>query len=277
MSETPHSQPNLFDRHALDAHRARSKPQSMFLQQLARDEVEDRLTLVNRTFTKPAIVSGFGKIWENFSQSAKIVTDSEVLDLEPGAHDLVVHAMSLHWANDPVGQLIQCRRALQEDGLLLLMALGGRTLHELRTVLAEAESQLSGGLSPRVSPMAEIRDMGALLQRAGFALPVADVVPQNAEYRDIFHLGRDLRLMGEGNALTSRVKSFTPRRLFEHADTLYHQHFSTPAGRLHATFELVCLTGWCPSDSQPQPLRPGSAKARLADALRVPEKPLPKD
>lgn len=277
MSETPHSQPNLFDRYALDAHRARCKPQSMFLQQLARDEVEDRLTLVNRTFTKPAIVSGLGNIWENFRPSAKIVTDSDVLDLEPGAHDLVIHAMSLHWANDPVGQLIQCRRALQEDGLLLLVALGGRTLHELRTALAEAESQLSGGLSPRVSPMAEIRDMGALLQRAGFALPVADVVPQVAEYRDIFHLGRDLRHMGEGNALTARPKHFAPRRLFESANALYHQHFGTSAGRIPATFELICLTGWCPADSQPQPLRPGSAQARLADALKVPEKPLPKD
>lgn len=277
MSETSQNQPNLFDRRALDAHRARTKPDAMFLHHLARDEIEDRLSMVNRTFTAPAIVSGFGEIWENFAKNATIIADEEVLDLKPASHDLVIHNMALHWANDPVGQLIQCRRALEEDGLLLVTLLGGRTLHELRAVLAEAETRVLGGLSPRIAPMAEVRDLGGLLQRAGFALPVADVVPLTAEYRDIWHLGRDLRDMGEGNALTARLKRPTPRTLFAEADRLYRAHFANDADRLPATFELICLTGWSPSDSQQQPLRPGSAKMRLAEALKVPEKPLPKD
>lgn len=277
MSETPQNQPDLFDRHALNAHRNRSKPDALFLHQLVRDDIEDRLTMVNRTFTNPAIVSGFGKIWENFGQNAKIVSDEEVLELAPGAHDLVIHAMSLHWANDPVGQLIQCRRAMQEDGLLLVALLGGRTLHELRAVLAEAESRLMGGLSPRVSPMAEVRDLGGLLQRAGFALPVADVVPLTVEYRDIWHLARDLRDMGETNTLSQRIKHATRRALFFEADTLYRNHFANEAGRLPASFEMIYLTGWSPAENQQKPLRPGSAKMRLADALKVPEEPLPKD
>ncbi|MBT8153565.1 methyltransferase domain-containing protein [Epibacterium ulvae] len=277
MSETSQNQPDLFDRQALDAHRARTKPDALFLHQLARDEVEDRLTMVNRTFTKPAIVSGFVKIWENFSKNATIVRDEDVLDLEPNTHDLVIHAMSLHWANDPVGQLIQCRRALKEDGLLLVTLLGGHTLHELRAVLAEAETRVMGGLSPRIAPMAEVRDLGGLLQRAGFALPVADVVPLTAEYRDIWHLCRDLRDMGETNAMAQRLRRPTPRRVFDEADTFYRAHFANDAGRLPATFEVVCLTGWSPSDAQQQPLRPGSAKMRLADALKVSEEPLDKD
>ncbi len=233
--------------------------------------------MVNRTFTNPAIVSDFDKFWENFSPNAIIVPDADVLDLQPGAHDLVIHAMSLHWANDPVGQLIQCRRALKEDGFLLVTLLGGHTLQELRAALAEAETRVMGGLSPRISPMAEVRDLGGLLQRAGFALPVADVVPLTAEYRDVWHLCRDLRHMGEANALTQRLRRPTPRRLFEQADQVYRTHFANEAGRLPATFEVVCLTGWSPSDTQQQPLRPGSAKMRLADALKVPEEPLDKD
>lgn len=275
MTQAPNSQPELFDRQALAIHRARHQDEALFLHELARDEVEDRLTLVNRTFTKPAIVSPFAKIWQNSFQNARIIPDDEVLDLAPGAHDLVVHAMGLHWANDPVGQLIQCRRALSEDGLLLAITLGGRTLHELRTALAEAEIQVLGGLSPRITPMGEIRDLGGLLQRAGFALPVADVVPLTAQYRDSLHLMRELRAMGEGNALAQRLKRPTPRAIFAQTEAIYRQHYELSNGKLPATFELVCLTGWSPSETQQQPLRPGSAKMRLAEALKVPETKLP--
>ena len=132
----------------------------------------------------------------------------------------------------------------------------------------------TGGLSPRVVPMAEIRDLGALLQRAGLNLPVADVVGLNVEYRDLWHLMRDLSDMGETNALSARLRRPTKRKVFETANRLYQEHFSTADGRLAATFELVCLTGWSPSDQQPQPLRPGSAAARLADALGTQENPL---
>ncbi len=276
MTQTPHTQPQLFDRATLKSYRARVKPTALFLQEMARDEIEDRLTMVNRSFTSPAIVTGFAEIWAGFNHDAKIVPDDDVLNLQPSAHDLVVHAMGLHWANDPVGQLIQCRRALTEDGLLLVVMLGGRTLHELRAVLAQAETAVTGGLSPRIAPMGEVRDLGGLLQRAGFALPVADVVPVTAEYRDLTHLMHDLRDMGETNALTQRLKRPTPRKLFVEADALYRRHFANAANRLPATYELVCLTGWSPSQTQQQPLRPGSAKMRLADALSVPETKLPK-
>ncbi|UWQ45656.1 methyltransferase domain-containing protein [Leisingera aquaemixtae] len=265
------AQQQLFDRQALAARRARRQADALFLHHMARDEAEDRLSLVNRTFTAPAVVCPFPEVWEGFQLDAKIVSDADVLELEQGAHDVVIHAMCLHWANDPVGQLIQCRRALKEDGLLLVILLGGQTLHELRAAMAEAETAVLGGLSPRVAPMGEIRDLGGLLQRAGFALPVADLVPLTAEYRDLTHLIHDLRGMGETNALAQRLKRPAPRSLFQLADHIYRAHFATANGRLPATFELVCLTGWSPSDSQQKPLRPGSARMRLADALKVPE------
>jgi SAM-dependent methyltransferase len=261
----------LFDSAALKRRRARARREALFLQDLAMDEAEDRLSLVNRTFTNVAIVAPFPDLWRERFPQAAVVADEEVLDLQPGAHDAVIHAMGLHWANDPVGQLIQCRRALAEDGLMLALMLGGQTLHELRVSLAGAESRLSGGLTPRVAPMGEIRDLGGLLQRAGFALPVADLVPLTAEYRDLTHLMHDLRAMAETNVIANRLKRPSARALFNLAGTLYREHFATEADRLPATFELICLTGWSPSDSQQKPLRPGSAKMRLADALKVPE------
>ncbi len=230
--------------------------------------------MVNRTFTASAVVTPFPDLWSDILQDARIVPDDEVLNLEQGAHDLVIHAMALHWANDPVGQLIQCNRALRPDGLLLVVCLGAETLHELRAALGQAEIDVSGGLSPRISPMAELRDLGGLLQRAGFALPVADKATLRAEYRDIRHLMHDLRHMGETNALSDRLKHPTPRALFDRAQEVYQTHFATSAGRLTATFDLICLTGWSPDESQPKPLRPGSAKERLADALGTTESKL---
>jgi len=182
--------------------------------------------------------------------------------------------MALHWANDPVGQLIQCRRALRPDGLFIAVSFGGDTLQELRRALGEAEIAVTGGLSPRIAPLPELRDLGGLLQRAGFALPVADTVTLTVEYRDIWHLMRDLRAMGETNAMTARLRRPTRRAVFEEAQKLYAAHFAAPSGRLRASFELQILTGWAPDVSQPQPLRPGSAQKRLADALGTPEKPL---
>jgi SAM-dependent methyltransferase len=264
----------LTDTRALALHRTRSTEAGMFLQESAANEVKDRLGMVNRAFTHVAVVSPFPQVWSDRLPGARVVPDSDTLDLQEQAHDLVIHALCLHWANDPVGQLIQCRRALKPDGLLMVATLGGQTLSELRSALAEAEIALTGGLSPRVAPMGEIRDLGALLQRAGLALPVADSHALQVEYRDAFHLMRDLRDMGETNALTGRLRRFAPKTLFSETSRLYARHFSTEAGRIKATFETVFLTGWAPDASQPQPLRPGSAKQRLADALKVPEVPL---
>lgn len=263
--------PSLFDRKALTLHRARTRDEALFLHRAAVDEVQDRLSMVNKTFTAPAVVTPFAHIWRDVFPEAQIVADDEVLALTPGAHDLVIHAMALHWANDPVGQLIQCHRALKPDGLLLVVCLGGETLHELRAALGQAEIEVSGGLSPRIAPMGELRDMGGLLQRAGLALPVADTARLTAEYRDLRHLMQDLRVMGETNSLTDRIRRPTRRQIFDRAQQIYAEHFATPQGRLKTTYELICLTGWSPDDSQQKPLRPGSAQTRLADALGTKE------
>lgn len=247
----------------------------MFLHELARGEVEDRLAMVKKTFTKPAIVTGFPQHWRNVTPEAHIVEDEETLQLQPGAYDLVIHAMALHWANDPVGQLIQCRRALVPDGLFLAVLPGGRTLNELRSCLSQAETSVRGGLSPRVLPMADIRDLGALMQRAGFALPVADAFSLSAEYDDLKALLHELRHMGEGNALAARDRTPPRRSLFRHTAELYGAHFPGQTKALRASFELLTLTGWAPADTQPKPLRPGSARTRLADVLGTDETPLP--
>lgn len=263
--------PLLTDRKTLLSNRKRAdRTKGLFLQDAAADDIQDRLSIVNREFTKPAIVTAFPEVWKDRIPNATIVSDDDVLNLTSGAHDLVIHALSLHWANDPVGQLIQCRHALQNDGLLITASFGGQTLHELRASLAQAESELTGGLSPRILPMAEIRDLGALLQRAGFALPVADSVPLNVTYKSALHLMRDLRIMGEGNALHARQRKFMNRNVLMKACEIYAETFAQE-DRIGATFEMIFMTGWAPDESQPKPLRPGSAAHRLADVLGTDE------
>ncbi|MDR9484768.1 MULTISPECIES: methyltransferase domain-containing protein [Sediminimonas] len=267
--------PRLTDRTALMRNRARaSRAPVQFLHEAALDEVQFRLGMVNRTFTAPAIVAGDASLWVDHWPQARIVEDEEVLALDEGAHDLVIHAMCLHWANDPVGQLIQCRRALKPDGLLLAVLYGGETLQELRAALASAEVEKTGGLSPRVLPMGDIRDLGALLQRAGLALPVADSLTLPTSYRDAFHLMRELRAMGEANALADRLRHPTRPSVLRDAAARYAQAHGGDDGRIPATFELIFLTGWAPDENQPKPLRPGSATTSLADALGSIEKPL---
>ena len=266
--------PDLTDRTALTRNRARAT--AFFLHDAAVAEIKERLAEVNRKFTAPAIVTGFPNIWADAFPGATIVADDEVLALEPGAHDLVIHGLSLHWAADPVGQLVQCRRALAPDGLMIAVLFGGQTLAELRAVLAGAEAAETGGLSPRVLPMAELRELGGLLQRAGFALPVADTHSLAVTYADLRALMRDLRAMGEANALAGRLRYPTRRGLFTRAEALYPQRFPATGGRIAASFDLMFLTGWAPADSQPRALRPGSAAQKLADALGVAEQPLPR-
>ncbi len=259
--------PLLFDRPALDLHRARAaKAPALFLQEAVALSIEERLESVNRVFTSPAIITGWPQVWQG-RMAAKIVRDDDVLALERGAHDLVIHMLSLHWANDPVGQLVQARLALKPDGMLICVLFGGQTLHELRAALAEAESRMTGGLSPRVAPMGEIRDLGGLLQRAGLSLPVADAETLTVSYATPRALMHDLRAMGEANAMASRLRRPTARRVINAAEAIYADHFGKPDGRIPATFEIVTLTGWAPDASQQQPLRPGSALASLADAL----------
>jgi len=262
----------LTDQAALARNRQRAaRAPALFLHEQAADEVKDRLELVNKSFSKMAIVAGMPQIWQTAFPEAHLVADQDTLDLQPEAHDLIIHAMALHWANDPVGQMIQARRALKPDGLFLGVLFGGTTLHELRAALAQAEADLCDGLSPRIAPMGEIRDLGALLQRAGFALPVADSVPLTVNYASPLHLMRDLRAMGETNALNGRSRHIMRRDLLLRASDIYQNAFGDSEGRIPATFELIFLTGWSPDASQPQPLRPGSAATRLADALGTEE------
>ena len=262
----------LTDRAALARNRTRAH--DAFLRNRVADDVQERLAEVNRSFTAPVIVTPTPDLWQDRLPSAQIAADDDTLAVSDQAHDLLIHDLNLHWAQDLVGQLVQSRRALAPDGLFIGTLFGGQTLHELRTCLAEAEAQVTGGLSPRVAPMAEIRDLGGLLQRAGFALPVADSDVVRVSYTDAFALMRDLRAMGETNALHTRLRHPTRRAVVLEAAQLYSLHFAGPDGRITATFEVVTLTGWAPADSQQKPLRPGSAKSRLADALGAVETPL---
>lgn len=261
--------PRLTDRTALAARRTRMRGDAAFLLTRVAGEIEERLAEVNRKFPRIAVVGG--PWWAGRVPGAVLVPDDPVLDFGPQPFDLVIHAMALHWADDPVGQIIQCRRALRPDGLFLAACFGGQTLHELRGALAQAESELTGGLSPRVAPMAEIRDLGGLLQRAGLALPVADSDVVEVTYPSILALGRDLRGMGEANAMQARHRHPATRALFDRAEVHYRAHHPAGDDRLRATFEVLWLTGWAPSDDQPRALRPGSAQTRLADALGTTE------
>jgi len=263
----------MTDRPALMRNRTRGLDAAMFLHKEAIAEVEDRLSMVKKSFTAAGIVTGHPDLWGKVA-GAQIVPDTDMLDLPDAHFDLLIHAMCLHWANDPVGQLIQMRRALKPDGLMLAIFPGGQSLHELRACLGQAESELRGGLSPRVLPMGDIRDLGGLLQRAGFALPVADNLTLHAEYDDALSLMRELRDMGEANALAARDRHFTRRDVLLNAAKLYPEHFPGTQKPVRATFELMVLTGWAPAADQPQPLRPGSAKTRLADVLGTSETPL---
>lgn len=200
--------------------------------------------------------------------------DPERLPVGEGKVDLVVSNLAFHWVNDLPGALVQANRALRPDGLFQAAILGGETLTELRQCLMAAEEELTGGASPRVSPMVDLRDAAGLLQRAGFALPVADLDRIDVRYPDAFRLMADLRGMGEANAVAARLKRPTGRAVFFRAAELYAERFAGPDGRLAATFDVIHLHGWRPSETQPKPLRPGSAEARIADALGTDETPI---
>ncbi|TXL73802.1 methyltransferase domain-containing protein [Vineibacter terrae] len=202
-----------------------------------------------------------------------LVADEEALPLRPASVDLVLSALALHWVNDLPGALVQVGRTLKPDGLFLAALLGGETLWQLRRALAQAESDVEGGLSPRVSPFADLRDAAGLLQRAGFAMPVADAETIDVRYPDALALMRDLRAMAESNAVRGRRSSLARRETLARAAAIYAQQHGGGDGRVAATFEVLYLHGWAPHAGQPQPLRPGTAAARLADALGTTERP----
>jgi SAM-dependent methyltransferase len=234
--------------------------------------VRDRLTPVNRTFATALaldghaadVLQGTAATWRT-----DLFDADERLDAGGGGYDLAVSILSLHGMNDLPGALLQIRRALKPDGLFVAALFGGATLFELRDAFAAGEIETIGGITPRVTPFADVRELGALLQRADFALPVADVERTTGLYRDFATLANDLRLMGETNALVERQK--LSRATLRAALAHYAAKHSGPDGRLRATFDIVYLTGWAPHESQQQPLKPGSAKARLAAALGTAE------
>lgn len=266
-----------------------------FLFREVADRLADRLVDITRSFptaldigahagTLASELRGRGKIEtlvqcdlsERFLQSADglvVVADEEALPFEGPLFDLVISNLSLHWVNDLPGALVQANRCLKPDGLFLGAMLGGDTLHELRDCLMEAELEIRGGVSPRLSPFAQVRDAGGLLQRAGFALPVTDSDIITVTYENAFRLMRDLRGMGETGAGLTRPKHFSRRDLFFRAAQLYAEKHGGKDGRIPATFEVIYLHGWAPHETQQQPLRPGSAKNRLADALDTEEVP----
>ncbi len=287
--------PALFDRALLRRRLARAilGGASDFLLDHAVEELTGRLAFIQRGFARVVDVGTPGAaLAEALARDAsravtrlaplaatvgrpsisRAVADLEALPLAPARFDLAVSALALQAANDLPGTLVQIRRGLQPDGLFLACLIGGESLSELRAALAAAEGETSGGLSPRVAPFADVRDMGGLLQRAGFALPVADSEPLTVRYDSMFALMADLRAMGATNALTARLRRPTPRKLFLRAAEFYADRFRDPDGRVRATFELIFVSGWAPHESQQKPLKPGSAKMRLADALAAARK-----
>ncbi|QGZ95070.1 methyltransferase domain-containing protein [Terricaulis silvestris] len=259
-----------------------------FLHQRVVADLADRLEAIPRPFSRalalggsglfgeevrqrPALAERIGEIIEADVAVGAVVLDPEAFPFAETAFDLIVSPLALHTVNDVPGALIQLRRALKPDGLLLASLFGGDTLTELRTSLLTAEAELTGGAGARVSPFADLQDLAALLQRAGFALPAADRDKVTVRYAEPMRLLADLRAMGETAALTERHPRALSRRVLARAFEVYRERFSDADGRICATFEILTATGWAPHESQPKPLKPGSAKARLADVLKTTE------
>jgi SAM-dependent methyltransferase len=276
MAQNPPAAPFLFDRALLKRRQDRARklgPASFLLDRVAED-VEERLAAVNRSFADVAELwtPGEGSLPRaRFSPLTRIaLADSldEALPLRPESLDLVISALALQFVNDLPGVLAQIRRALRPDGLLLAAMIGGDTLTELRQSFAAAESECEGGVSPRVAPFVDLRDVGALLQRAGFALPVTDVDRVVVRYDNAFALMADLRRMGATNILLERRRTPTRRATMLRMAQIYVERFADPDGRIRATFDVIWLSGWAPHESQPKPLRPGSATASLKEAVK---------
>ena len=289
----------IFDRTLFRARRERhaeSIAATDFLHRRAADDLLERLSFIRRAFPVALdLGAGSGTLTSHLKDAAvggellvsldlsprllstiagpRVVADEEFLPIRPASLDLVVSALSLQLVNDLPGTLLQLRHALKADGLMLVSLLGRLTLFELREAFALAEAETTGGASPRVIPFADVRELGGLLQRAGFALPVADSETVEVGYESPLHLMRDLRALGWANILVERsprpLRRDTLRRVIE----IYHERHARSDGRVRATFEIVTLTGWAPHESQQKPLSPGSATSRLADVLGTREQP----
>lgn len=283
----------LFDPALIERHRHRAwrfgDHQAHFLLDIAATEIAERIAIVERHFDSAIELHGAtGITARRVLETGKVgsitrietsrdflpddgtakVASLEDLALEPASSNLVISPLSLHLTNDTPGTLIQIRKALKPDGLFLAALPGSGTLQELRDVLLATEAELLGGASPRVIPFADVRDIGALLQRAGFALPVTDTETYTVRYDSIFPLMRDLRAMGMANPLLGRSRTPLTRLFFMRAAEIYAQRYSDADGRIRATFSIIYMSGWAPHESQQKPLKPGSANVRLADVLK---------
>jgi len=277
MATSANAAPVLFDRALLRARQARARKQGevSFLLDRVAEDMADRLAAVTRDFADVADVWTPGEalrapLADRFKSMTRIAldSDSETLPLKPESLDLAVSALAFQFVNDLPGVLAQIRRALRPDGLLLAALPGGDTLTELRQSFAAAEAECEGGVSPRVAPLADLRDIGHLLQRAGLALPVTDVERIMVRYDNVFALMQDLRRMGATNILIERRRAPTRRATLLRMAQIYAERFSDPDGRIRATFDIVWLSAWAPHESQQKPLRPGSAKASLEAAVK---------
>jgi SAM-dependent methyltransferase len=284
--------PLIFDRSAYRARRLRAAdaPGDGFLAGEAGEALGLRIAAVNRSFEDGLDLGSRERSFERLAPLARhwvragpdlrarsgppeVEASEEAVPFAAETFDLVTSALSLHAVNDLPGALIQIRQVLRPNGLFVGALFGGETLTELRQSFAEAELEILGGVSPRVSPFADVRDLGGLLQRAGFALPVSDLERTVVRYAEPVKLFTDLRMMGETNVLAERAKHPLRREVLEAALRSYRERYSDSDGRVRATFDIVYLTGWAPHESQQKPLRPGSAKTRLADALGTREIP----
>jgi NADH dehydrogenase [ubiquinone] 1 alpha subcomplex assembly factor 5 len=296
MSDPHH----IFDRDVLRRRRQRAAPRMAghaFLLDRFRDDVDERLSLIQRTFSSALVVGahggsigtllrgrGLASVVEMETAAAllppatpqPVLGDEEALPFADESFDLVIAPLTLHFVNDLPGALLQIRRCLKPDGLFIGGMFGGATLLELRRAWLEAESEISGGASPRVAPFADVRDLGGLLQRAGFALPVVDADIMRVRYGSALNLMHELRAMGASNVLADRRRVPVSRTLLMRVSEIYAERFADPDGRVPATFEMLVMTAWAPHGSQQKPLQPGSAKTRLADALGTTERKLPR-
>lgn len=288
--------PDIFDRRLLRQRRLNALRKKVsgadFLMKTVSDDLADRLSMISRSFKTGIDLGGHtGHIADMLRQSGKVETvyrgdlfdpdpaltppdfvfDDALPPLKEASVGLIVSALSLQFVNDLPGALIQIRRALEPDGLFLATLPGAETLFELRDVLMRAELELSGGAAPRVGPFTDVRELGSLLQRAGFALPVTDLDRITVRYNSLFDLMNDLRAMGAASVLQERSRTPVPKQVFFRAAELYARDHADADGRIRATFALVSLSGWAPHESQQKPLKPGSAKTSLADALKAQE------
>jgi SAM-dependent methyltransferase len=286
----------LFDRHLLRKRRARFAHEigeREFLIAYVAREIKERVEIMLREFPRAldlgayhgllgCTVATLPSVGEMiYAESAfeyatlcprpALVCDEDLLPFKDASFNLVVSGLALHRVNDLPGSLIQIRRALAPDGLFMAAALGAGALIELREALIEAEDEMEGGASPRVSPFGDVRSYGALLQRAGFALPVADAEVLKVTYPSPRDLMREVRALGGGNVLMARKRAPLARRTLARAEDIYRTKHGTADGKVTATFEFVFMSGWSPDASQQKPLQPGSAKQRLADALNTKE------